>query len=64
MSADLDTMTAMELRRRVTRKDVSPIELTHRALAKAEATQENLNAFFVLLPEAALASTTKESLRS
>ena len=56
MSADLDTMTAMELRRRVTRKDVSPIELTHRALAKAEATQENLNAFFVLLPEAALAA--------
>jgi aspartyl-tRNA(Asn)/glutamyl-tRNA(Gln) amidotransferase subunit A len=56
MSAYLDTMTAMELRRRVTRKDVSPVELTRRALAKAEATQKNLNAFFVLLPEAALAA--------
>ena len=56
MSAYLDTMTAMELRRRVTRKDVSPVELTRRALAKAEGTQKNLNAFFVLLPEAALAA--------
>ena len=56
MSADLDTMTAVELRRRVTSKDVSPVELTRRALAKAEATQGSLNAFFVLLPEAALAA--------
>ena len=56
MSAYLDTMTAMELRRRITRKDVSPVELTRRALAKAEGTQKNLNAFFVLLPEAALAA--------
>ena len=48
MSACFDTMTAMEMRRRVTRKDVSPVELTRRALAKAEATQKNLNAFFVL----------------
>jgi len=56
MSDDLETMTAIELRRRVSRKDVSPLELTHRALAKAEATQKKLNAFFVLLPEAALAA--------
>ncbi len=53
MSADLDLMTAAELRRRVAAKDVSPVELTRRALAKAEATQGSLNAFFVLLPEAA-----------
>ena len=39
MSADLDTMTAADLRRRVISRDVSPVELTHRALAKAEATQ-------------------------
>jgi len=45
-----------DLRRRVISRDVSPVELTHRALAKAEATQGNLNAFFVLLPEAALAA--------
>ena len=47
MSADLDTMTAAELRRRIISKDISPVELTRRALAKAEATQGNLNAFFV-----------------
>jgi aspartyl-tRNA(Asn)/glutamyl-tRNA(Gln) amidotransferase subunit A len=56
MSADFDVMTAAELRRRVISKDVSPVELTRRALAKAEATQKNLNAFFVLLPDAALAA--------
>jgi aspartyl-tRNA(Asn)/glutamyl-tRNA(Gln) amidotransferase subunit A len=56
MSADFDTMTAAELRERVVRKDISPVELTQRALAKAEATQATLNAFFVLLPEAALAA--------
>ena len=56
MSTDLDTMTAMELRRRVRRKDVSPVELTKRALAKAERTQATLNAFFLLMPEAALAA--------
>ena len=46
MSTDLDTVTAMELRRRIISKDVSPVELTKRALAKAEATQGSLNAFF------------------
>ncbi len=56
MSADLDLMTAAELRRRIAAKDVSPVELTQRALAKAEATQGSLNAFFVLLPEAAIAA--------
>ena len=56
MSTDLDTMTAMELRRRVSRKDVSPVELTERALAKAERTQATLNAFFLIMPEAALAA--------
>ena len=56
MSADLDTMTAAELRRRIISKDVSPVELTLRALARAEATQATLNAFFVLLPESALAA--------
>jgi aspartyl-tRNA(Asn)/glutamyl-tRNA(Gln) amidotransferase subunit A len=49
-------MTAMELRRRVSRKDVSPVELTERALAKAERTQATLNAFFLIMPEAALAA--------
>ena len=56
MSAEFDAMTAAEMRRRVAAKEVSPVELTRRALAKAEATQATLNAFFVLLPEAALAA--------
>jgi aspartyl-tRNA(Asn)/glutamyl-tRNA(Gln) amidotransferase subunit A len=57
LSTDLDTMTAMEMRRRVSRKDVSPVELTERALAKAERTQATLNAFFLIMPEAALAAS-------
>jgi aspartyl-tRNA(Asn)/glutamyl-tRNA(Gln) amidotransferase subunit A len=56
MSAELDTMSAMEIRRRVAAKDLSPVELTKRALAKAEATQSTLNAFYVLMPEEALAA--------
>src|ERR1700678_3553194 len=56
MSADFDAMTATELRRRVAAKDISPIELTRRALAKAEATQTTLDAFFVLFTETALAA--------
>ena len=56
MSTDFDLMTASELRRRVAAKEVSPVELTQRALAKAEATQGSLNAFFVLFPDAALAA--------
>jgi aspartyl-tRNA(Asn)/glutamyl-tRNA(Gln) amidotransferase subunit A len=52
--AELDYATAAELRRRIASKEISPVELTKRALTKAEASQKNLNAFFVLLPEAAL----------
>ncbi len=56
MSGDFDLMTANELRRLVVNKKVSPVELTQRALTKAEATQSTLNAFFVLLPKEALAA--------
>jgi aspartyl-tRNA(Asn)/glutamyl-tRNA(Gln) amidotransferase subunit A len=56
MSGDFDLMTANELRRLVVSKKISPVELTERALAKAKATQSTLNAFFVLLPEKALAA--------
>ncbi len=55
-AAEFDMMTAVELRRRVASKNVSPVELTQRALAKAEAAQGSLNAFFVVLPETALAA--------
>src|SRR5215472_3062116 len=54
MSAGFDNMTARDLRRRVITKEISPVELTQRALAEAEATQATLNAFFVLSPETAL----------
>jgi aspartyl-tRNA(Asn)/glutamyl-tRNA(Gln) amidotransferase subunit A len=56
MSAEFDTMSAMEMRRRIAAKEISPVELTQRALAKAEATQSTLNAFYLLTPEDALAA--------
>ncbi len=56
MSAAFDAMTAMELREKIARREVSPIEVTRRALKKAEATQGSLNAFFSLMPEQALAA--------
>jgi aspartyl-tRNA(Asn)/glutamyl-tRNA(Gln) amidotransferase subunit A len=54
MSAEFDLMRAVDLRRLVAAKQVSPVELTKHALAKAEKTQSSLNAFFLLMPEAAL----------
>jgi Asp-tRNA(Asn)/Glu-tRNA(Gln) amidotransferase A subunit family amidase len=56
MSAAFDAMTAVELRGRIARREVSPVEVTRRALEKAEATQTSLNAFFILMPEQALAA--------
>jgi aspartyl-tRNA(Asn)/glutamyl-tRNA(Gln) amidotransferase subunit A len=62
MSDDLDAMTAMELRGKIARREVSPVEVTRRALEKAEATQASLNAFFILMPEKALtAAKTAET---
>jgi aspartyl-tRNA(Asn)/glutamyl-tRNA(Gln) amidotransferase subunit A len=54
MSVEFDRMSAMELRRRIVRKEASPVEITQRALKTAEDTQKTLNAFFILMPEAAL----------
>jgi aspartyl-tRNA(Asn)/glutamyl-tRNA(Gln) amidotransferase subunit A len=56
MSAEFDRMSAVELRRRIIKKEISPVEVTQRALAAAESTQKTLNAFCALMPEAALAS--------
>jgi len=56
MSADFDAMTAIELRGKIAQRRISPVEVTRRALEKAEATQASLNAFFVLMPEQALAA--------
>ncbi|MBB6306095.1 amidase [Xanthobacter tagetidis] len=56
MSAEFDTMSAVALRALVARREVSPVELTRRALDRAIATQETLNAFFVILEEEAMAA--------
>ena len=56
MSAVFDAMTAVELRGLIARREVSPVEVTRRALNKAEATQGSLNAFFILMPDKALAA--------
>jgi len=56
MSADLDAMSAVELRGRIARREVSPVEAVRRALEKAQATQASLHAFVFLMPEKALAA--------
>ncbi|MDX3929505.1 MAG: amidase family protein [Shinella sp.] len=56
MSAEFDFLSAGELRRRIVARDVSPVEVTRRALAKAEATQSSLNAFFVIMHDEAIAA--------
>ena len=56
MSAEFDYMSAVEQRRLVARKDISPVELTRRALERAEATESRLNSFYFLMAEEALAA--------
>lgn len=56
MSAEFDALSALEARRLIARKQISPVELTKRALAKAQASQSSLNAFFLLMPEKAIAA--------
>jgi len=51
---EFDYLSAGDIRRLVLRKEISPVEVTLRALEKAEATSSSLNAFFLLLPDAAL----------
>jgi aspartyl-tRNA(Asn)/glutamyl-tRNA(Gln) amidotransferase subunit A len=59
MSAEFDYMTALDLRGRIASKEISPVDLTRRALEKAEATQDTLNAFCVLTPEEAMATARR-----
>ena len=56
MMSEFDFMSAVELRHLVAARQVSPVELTERALSRAEATQSKLNAFFVLMPDTARAA--------
>src|SRR5262249_16869172 len=55
-SDDLSSMTARELARQVSRRAVSPVEATRRALDRAGAAQGSLNAFTVLFADQALAA--------
>jgi aspartyl-tRNA(Asn)/glutamyl-tRNA(Gln) amidotransferase subunit A len=55
-ASEFDIMSAVKLRDLIARREVSPVEVTRRALHKAEATQSALNTFCLLLPDAALAA--------
>jgi len=55
-SHEFDYMSASELRLRIGRKDISPVELTRRSLERAEAVQVDLNPFFVLFHDEARAA--------
>ena len=55
-SSEFDLMTAVELRRKIARREISAVEVTRRALEKAQATQSSLNAFFFLMPDEAMAA--------
>lgn len=63
MSREFDTMSAFEIRTRIARKEISAVDVTRRALEKAQATQSSLNAFYVLMPDQAL-SAAKEAERA
>jgi len=55
MSDDLCFRPAAELRARIGRKEISPVELTAAVLARAERLQPELNCFITLCGEAAMA---------
>ena len=59
MTAEFDFMTALDLRRLVATRAVSPVELTERALSRAEASQATLNAFCHLMPDEARAAARR-----
>jgi aspartyl-tRNA(Asn)/glutamyl-tRNA(Gln) amidotransferase subunit A len=54
--SEFDSLSAVGLRDLIVRREVSPVEVTQRALQKAQATQASLNAFSLLLPDQALAA--------
>ncbi|MDE2375992.1 amidase [Bradyrhizobium sp.] len=56
MSDDPCLLTAVELRGRIVRKEVSPVEVTRAVLARAEALQPKLNCFITLCGDEAMAA--------
>ena len=55
MNEDLCFLSAVELRARIGRKEISPIEVTAAVLARAERLQPELNCFITLCGDAAMA---------
>ena len=55
MNDDLCFLSATDLRGRISRKQVSPLEVTKAVLAHAERLQPELNCFITLCAEQALA---------
>src|SRR5262249_44823810 len=54
MNEDLCFLSAVELRARIGRKDISPVEITRSVLARAERLQGELNCFITLCADEAM----------
>src|SRR5512138_3530645 len=54
-SGNLCFLSAVELRERIARKQVSPVEVTRAVLARAEALQPKLNCFITICGDEAMA---------
>ncbi|MEX2126871.1 MAG: amidase family protein [Xanthobacteraceae bacterium] len=54
MPDDFDFMTAMEMRRLIEARQVSPVEIVESTLRRVEASQASLNAFVTITPELAM----------
>src|SRR4051812_17143616 len=59
MSDELCLLPATELRARIVRKEVSPVEITRAVLARAERLQPELNCFITLCGDEAMAEARK-----
>src|ERR1044072_4937512 len=59
MSDELCFLSAVELRARIARKDVSPVEITRAVLARAERLQAELNCFITFCGDEALGEARK-----
>ena len=59
MSDELCLLPATELRARIVRRDVSPVEITRAVLARAERMQPELNCFITLCGDEAMAEAKK-----
>src|SRR5258708_18561668 len=63
MNDDPCLLSTTELRRRIGRKEISPLEITHAVLARAERLQPELNCFISLCADSALAEAKNAERR-